>query len=120
MSKKTCADCNGKCCKYVAMEIDIPEVIEDFENIKWYVAHENIHVYIEEDGTWNIEFITKCKYLGKNNKCENYENRPEICKKYGQDECPFHNDYEESYSFRSIEDVEKYIEDVFKKGGGGK
>ena len=114
--KKTCENCDGKCCKYVAMEIDCPDCIEDFENIKWYVAHENVHVYIEEDGTWNIEFITPCKYLGKNNKCGIYERRPKICRRYDQSECPFHNDYKELYNFNSIGEIEKYIKEVFEKG----
>lgn len=113
---KTCDGCEGQCCCYVAIEIDTPETLKDFEDIKWYVSHEHVLVYIEEDGTWNIQFDTPCKYLDKENKCTNYEKRPKICREYEHDECPFHNEYKEKYTFREIADVEKYVEEVFKKG----
>lgn len=112
----SCESCNAACCRYVAMEIDCPEELADFENIKWYVCHKNVKVYVEEDGTWNVEFITPCKWLGENNRCTNYDQRPAICKSYNQEECTFHNNYEEKFSFESIGDVEKYIEEIFKKG----
>lgn len=121
---KSCSKCDAACCKYVAMEIDCPEDLDDFENIKWYVAHENIRVFVEEDDSWNIEFITKCKYLRDDNLCSIHEefvkdpsvSRPKICKEFGVDECPFHNDYEEKYTFTSIEEVEKYVKNIFLKG----
>ena len=117
-NSKTCEGCNADCCRYVALEIDCPEDLDDFENIKWYVSHEKVVVYVEEDGVWTVLFETPCKYLGKNNLCENYEKRPKICKDYAHDECTFHNqaEYKELYTFRTIEEVEKYIEEIFKKG----
>ncbi len=114
-SWEMCKNCEGKCCKYVVLEIDTPESLEDFENIKWYVAHENVNVFVDEENCWNIEFLTPCKHLGKNSECLVYETRPKICREYSQDECPFYNEYKEKYSFSCIEDVEKYIEEVFKK-----
>jgi len=39
---KNCDGCPAECCKYVAIEIDTPEDIDDFEDIKWYVSHKNI------------------------------------------------------------------------------
>ena len=116
MNKLTCDECDGKCCKYVITEIDCPEGLEDFEDIKWYVCHENVYVYVEEDGTWNLEFITPCKFLGEKNKCLIYDKRPRICREFSQDECPFHNTYKELFRFEKPEDVEKYVENIFKKG----
>jgi len=113
---KTCEGCNGNCCRYVAIEIETPEDLEDFENIKWYVAHKDILVYVEEDGTWNLQFTTPCEHLGKTGLCENYEKRPQICRDYNHEECTFHNDYNETFTFKSISDVEEYIEKIFKKG----
>lgn len=112
---KTCKKCDGKCCKYVCLEIDEPEELEDFENIKWYVAHKNINVFVELDGSWTVEFVTPCENLTKDNKCSIYDSRPAICREYTQDTCPFYNKYEEAHRFECIVDVEKYIEEVFKK-----
>lgn len=120
---KTCEGCGAKCCKYVAMEIDCPEDLDDFENIKWYVAHENIRVFVEVDNVWNIEFMTSCKYLD-GEKCSIHEEfvknpkakRPKICGEFTADACPNHNKYSEKYEFNSIEDVDLYLVDVFGKG----
>jgi len=124
MTEKTCEGCGAKCCKYVAMEIDAPEDKNDFENIKWYVAHKNISVFVEEDGTWNIEFVTPCQYLTEDSKCSIHEefnknpevSRPAICKNFSIDQCPQHNEYKEDYRFENIKDIEKYITEVFDKG----
>ena len=113
---KTCDDCNAACCRYIAMEIDCPDSIEDFENIKWYVCHKNVKIFVDEDYEWHIEFTTDCKHLGENNRCNFYERRPEICREYNQEECTFHNNYEEKYVFLNVDDVDKYIEEVFNKG----
>ena len=115
-AKLTCDGCDGKCCKYVVIEIDVPESLEDFENIKWYVAHKNLVVFVGDDGTWNLEIITTCKHLDEKNRCSIYETRPKICREYSEDDCPFHNEYVETQRFESIKDVEEYIEKIFKTG----
>ena len=114
---KTCEGCDAMCCKYVALEIDTPEDVEDFENIKWYVCHKNVNVFVDQEGEWHLEFITPCQYLDEKGWCTIYERRPQICRDYNQDECLFHNDdYEEKYKFDKIEDVEYYVKNVFDKG----
>lgn len=112
--KKDCSKCDGKCCKYVVIEFDKPDELKDFEAIKWFVSHENVHVFIDEEGEWFLEFITPCKYLGKDNRCTNYENRSQICRDYDQDECTFFNEYDQSYTFNDLDDVENYIKNVWK------
>jgi hypothetical protein len=112
---KTCEGCEGMCCRYVALEIDAPEDLEDFENIKWYVAHKNVIVFVDEDDEWYVEFSTPCEFIGEDNLCKIYDKRPKICRKYNHDQCLFHNDdYSEKHTFRTIEDVEKYIKENFK------
>ena len=46
---KTCEGCDAMCCKYIAMEIDCPEDAEDFEDIKWYVCHKNVNVFVDQE-----------------------------------------------------------------------
>lgn len=116
MVELSCEGCDAQCCKYVSLEIDTPEDLEDFENIKWYVCHKNVQVYVGEDKKWYLEFSTPCRYLDKNNKCSIYDKRPQICRDYSANDCTFHNKYVELFRFEKIEDVEEYIKDVFKKG----
>ncbi|MAG10878.1 zinc/iron-chelating domain-containing protein [Candidatus Pacearchaeota archaeon] len=113
--KRDCGNCDGKCCRYVALEIDKPTDLEDFENIKWYVCHENVNVFVDIDGKWFIEFLTPCEFLGRNNECNIYDKRPKICREYSQEDCLFHNDdYGEKYTFKIVKDVEDYIKNNLK------
>lgn len=122
--KKDCSLCNAECCRYVAMEIDYPEDKNDFENIRWYVAHKNVSVFVEEDDTWNIEFATPCEFLLSDGKCSIHEDfvknpkvkRPNICHEFSVEQCPFHNKYVEKHRFSSIEEVDNYIREVYEKG----
>lgn len=114
--EKSCGDCDAKCCKHVAVEIDTPEEVEEFEDIKWFVSHKNVSVFIDEDKKWYLEFLTPCEFLNKDNKCTNYESRPKICREYSHKECVFQEDYEEEFTFKNLKDVEKYIEEVYNKG----
>lgn len=78
-----CEECNAECCQYVATEIDTPEDANDYDNIRWYLMHENINVFIDHDDDWYIEFKTVCSHLGTDNKCNIYEKRPAICANHG-------------------------------------
>jgi Fe-S-cluster containining protein len=112
--KKNCSNCEGKCCKYVVVEIDKPTNLDYFEAIKWFVCHKNINVFVSE-GKWYIEFLTPCEFLDKNNLCKIYDKRPQICRDYHVDECTFYNDYKEKYTFTNLKEIEDYIENVYKK-----
>lgn len=112
---KTCKGCPGSCCKYIVIELDTPRSKKDFEEIRWFVTHKNVLVYVEEDGTWNVEFTTPCEFLGKNNLCTIYEKRPEICKKYDHEECTFHNKHIEKHLFRTLGEIDKFIKKRFSK-----
>ena len=83
----TCDNCKAKCCKYIAVEIDTPETEDDFENIKWYLYHDNVIVYQDWEDSWLVEFRTPCKYLSEENKCQVYDKRPKICKDHDIQNC---------------------------------
>jgi len=112
---KDCSSCNGACCRYVIVEIDKPEKLEDFEEIKWYVSHKNINVFVDEEDDWDIEFITPCEFLGENNLCQIYEKRPKICREFSVNDCPHHNEYIEKHTFTNLEELENFIKNVWKK-----
>lgn len=107
-----CRECDGKCCKYVAVEIDGPFSKDDVDAIKWYVSHENVTVYLDNDDEWMVEFMTRCKYLGEDNRCTNYENRSDICRDYKHDECEmFGEGSTHKVIFMDPSDVERYIKE---------
>ncbi|PLW79763.1 hypothetical protein C0585_06035 [Candidatus Woesearchaeota archaeon] len=110
-----CTNCKAECCKHVAIEIDKPENISDFENIKWYVSHKNIKVWVNDEDEWHVEFMTPCEHLGEDYRCKIYDRRPEICKDYGMDDFCVNDDEdsEEKIIFNTIEDVENHIKNDF-------
>lgn len=113
---KKCVDCNGKCCKYVAVEIDEPETKEDWEEIRWFLCHENVVVYKDNDGDWLVELRTKCKYLGENNKCGIYDNRPQKCMEHDIESCELNGDGDIGDPlFKSVEELEEYLKKQKKK-----
>ena len=80
-----CNLCTGMCCTYFALEIDKPTTIAEFENIKWYIIHENTSIFIQ-DGDWYLQIKNRCRHLLPDYRCGIYETRPEICRSYGFDE----------------------------------
>jgi len=107
---KTCEECNQECCRSVIVEIDEPTTKEDWEDIKWQVAHKNVKVIKDNDKDWCVEFLTDCNHLAENGKCEVYDKRPKMCNSHDPESCIINGegDYYEII-FHSIEDVEKYL-----------
>ncbi|MBI5359594.1 MAG: YkgJ family cysteine cluster protein [Planctomycetes bacterium] len=85
--KHPCVKCNAACCRYIAIEIPEPKDISDFELVKWYLDHEKVTVYIDEDMDWFAHVEVQCKHIGKQNECRIYEKRSQICREYGVHEC---------------------------------
>ena len=107
---KTCSECNQECCKSVIVEIDKPTTHEDWEDVKWQVAHKNVQVILDNDDSWCIEFLTPCEMMLENGKCTIYDKRPLMCRNHSAETCVINGEgdfYE--VVLNSIEDVEKYL-----------
>lgn len=133
-----CKNCGG-CCKHIALEIDTPEDRDDFEDIYWYLLHQNVRVFVTEkdsdededdnsdesasesddndnndDESWFIEFQTRCKGLDENNMCKVYEKRPKICAGYDPDQCTASGgDSEELHSFSNSDEFLDYLKEEY-------
>ena len=92
-----CDQCVGKCCRYFSLPIETPTAWDDFDAIRWYLAHGQTLVYLEK-GTWYLVVMTKCNYLDKNDRCRIYLSRPKICQEYTTDGC----EYDESWVFEKV------------------
>lgn len=82
ITESPCAKCDGRCCNYIALEIDKPTAKRDYDHIRWYLVHEKVQVFIDFDGSWFLQVETKCKNLLPDHKCAIYERRPDICRGY--------------------------------------
>jgi hypothetical protein len=82
---KNCDNC-GICCRYIVLEIPEPKNKKDFDHIRWLLLHKGVEVYVEKDKSWNVSIDTECINL-KDGKCQNYINRPNVCREYTISEC---------------------------------
>jgi Fe-S-cluster containining protein len=97
----------------VATGIDTPSCKRDYDNIRWYLMHENVQVFIDKDGEWTLEFITPCAALLHDNTCGRYSRHPRVCREYPSAEswCEYEDD-DLPYSklFTCVEDFERYLD----------
>lgn len=109
-----CKSCEAKCCRYFAMEIDTPRSKHDFENLRWYLAHKKIKIYVEKR-KWFLEILNECKYL-EGHKCSIYDKRPLICREHSTYTCEHVlEDMGHELLFSSMEELDIYIEKRFSR-----
>ncbi len=106
-----CDKCAALCCRYIALPIDNPKNVKDYDHIRWYLMHENIVVFIEKK-QWYIGIFARCKHLQPDNRCGVYLTRPRICRGYNTDNCDYHGgDYDYEQLFTSAEQLREYAEE---------
>ena len=83
-----CQTCGAKCCRYITVQISKPRAKIDREEIRWFLAHENVRVYIDaDDESWNVQFHTDCRHLDGANRCTIYPRRYDICRDHNPEDC---------------------------------
>jgi Fe-S-cluster containining protein len=85
-SDHPCFAC-AKCCTYVAVEIDAPTTSAEYDQIVWYLYHEDVEVFVDWDDAWHVLFRTRCTKLTSTGMCGVYASRPAICKDFDWREC---------------------------------
>ncbi len=109
MSDPLCKKCAGLCCRYLALPIETPTDKDDFDDIRWYLAHEGISIFVEK-GDWYINIANRCKHLTRENLCDIYDTRPKICRGYHHETCDYHSgDYGYELFFTSTEELNEYL-----------
>ncbi|NQT50487.1 YkgJ family cysteine cluster protein [bacterium] len=125
--KNICGTCDGKCCRYFALEIDKPTSKRDFEDIRWYLAHENTRVFVE-DGEWHLEVQNVCRHLDGDSRCRIYDDRPAICRDHKMSDCEGDPEleFDREHEFNSDDELAQFAKKFLakkkmkKKKGKGK
>lgn len=117
MSDCLCDQCAALCCRYFALPIDNPRSARQFDDIRWYLLHENVVVFVEKK-QWYVGIMSRCKHLQGDNRCGIYETRPHICRNYVTDNCDYHGgEYDFELMFTSAEQLRRYALEKLKKSG---
>jgi Fe-S-cluster containining protein len=113
MPGNLCEHCTGLCCRYIALPIETPEDRQDFDDVRWYLLHENISVFVE-DGDWYINIAADCRHLKDDFCCAIYATRPRICREYTTENCDYHSgDYGWEQHFTCPQHLDEYVRKVF-------
>jgi Fe-S-cluster containining protein len=104
-----CDFCTGKCCRYFSLPIDTPHSWDDFDSIRWYLAHGQTLVYVVK-AQWYLLVKTRCTYLTRDNRCGIYLNRPKICRQYSTKDCEYDDDWSFTKIFETPEQIWEYAE----------
>jgi uncharacterized protein len=103
--------CDGcdHCCRYIAVQIDTPRTKKNFEDIRWYVLHRGVSVWVDWDGAWMLQFETTCNWL-VDGRCSHYSLRPDLCREYDPAECERYSPTAaEKILFRNEHDLDAYL-----------
>lgn len=111
-----CRKCGAKCCRYFCFEIDTPESFDEYDDIRWFLLHENISVHIDK-GDWYISIANRCEALDEDNRCRVYEDRPLICRKYSMSDCDFTDGH---YGYDALFETPEQLEAYARKALGKK
>lgn len=106
-----CDHCAGKCCRYFTLPIDAPKSRDDYDSVRWYLAHGRTLVYVDK-ATWYLVVMTRCNYLSADDRCGIYHERPRICREYTTAECEYDDDWIFEKVFETPEQLWEYAEAV--------
>ena len=111
-----CEFCTAKCCRYFALPIDPPTILEDYEYMRWYLLHDRATIF-KEEGDWYLLVHTTCKNLQSDHRCGIYETRPHICREYSTDNCEYEDDWTYDFYLETPEQVHEYTEAIIQPKG---
>jgi len=110
-----CRACEAKCCRYFSLELDTPRAKNDFENIRWFLAHKDVSVFVEKR-KWYLQVNNVCEYLTKEHKCKIYSKRPTICSEHDNSSCEGRfGDFDHEIVFKNLPELDKYLNKRFKR-----
>jgi hypothetical protein len=69
-------------------------------DVLWYLYHEKVSVYRDEQGEWSVLFETRCRNLRADLLCAVYDERPHICRGFDNTECDVNAPGARALSFR--------------------
>ncbi len=99
--------CRARCCRYITVQISSPRRKADYDELSWFLTHDNISVYVN-NRRWHLEVSNPCKHLTKRSLCAIYETRPIVCRDHAADGCEYPDRPTFDLHFRSKEDFDAW------------
>lgn len=102
-------DCKGRCCRYITIPVKTPRARDDWDEMRWWLAHEGVIVSKDEDG-WQVHVETRCGNLRRDNACAIYPHHMDTCEEYDAANCEFTGPLDYEFELRTEADLGRYLE----------
>ncbi|NIA21151.1 MAG: YkgJ family cysteine cluster protein [Anaerolineaceae bacterium] len=111
-----CTVCEKMCCKYFTVPLEKPKDKDDFDAMLWYILHEGVSIFIDEEGDWFVNVASRCRKLGDDGLCMAYEKRPKICRDHTDEVCERNEGpYDFKKHFFKAKELRAYAKKVLAK-----
>ena len=104
-----CTEC-ARCCTYVGVGINDPATPRLATDVLWYLYHERVSVYRDDDGEWSVLFETRCRNLRDDRRCDVYAARPHICRGFDNRSCDVNAPSARALTFREPEEFLAWLQ----------
>lgn len=101
--------CGGACCRYVTVAIPPPRSVADWDEVRWWLAHQGTMVTHDHDG-WMLHVETRCGHLRPDNACRVYPDRMLACEDHDPTDCEYTGDVPFDVLLRSEIDLARHLE----------
>ena len=102
-------DCGARCCRYVTIKVSAPRSRDDWDEMRWWLAHTGVSVSKDDEG-WMVCVETRCGNLRADNTCAVHPQHMDTCKDYDPAHCEFTGPLDEELELRSELDLALYLE----------
>lgn len=101
-------DCRGRCCRYITVGVPTPLGRADWDEMRWWLAHDGVMVTWDEDG-WLLHIEARCGNLRHDSACGVYPHHMGTCKEYDAQTCEFTGPTEYDVELKSELDLARYL-----------
>ncbi len=102
-------DCGARCCRYITVEIAAPRSHDDWDEMRWWLAHEGVVVSKSDEG-WLLHIETRCGNLRADNACAIYPHHMRTCEDYDASNCEYTGPLDQDFELHSELDLARYLE----------
>ena len=101
--------CGGKCCRYVTVGVPAPRSEADWDEVRWWLAHQGVMVTQDPEG-WMLHVETRCGHLRPDNACQVYPDRMFACEEHDPTDCEYTGEVPFDVLLKTELDLAKHLE----------
>jgi hypothetical protein len=101
--------CGARCCRYLTVSVPTPVAESDWDEVRWWLAHEGVWVTKDQDG-WLLTVEMRCRHLQGDGACGIYAARMSLCAEHDVTDCEFAEPLANEVELRTEDDLAVYLE----------